>query len=221
MTRFPLELGSSNKQAEADPTALTMVPIQDGSFVWTVSNFLSETECQEWVQFAEESGGLEYTAHPASSYTTHRKCFRMQDESNRELAQKLYLRLLDSGVVKQLKQALAPSAPSTRTKRRKKCSNVKYENPVGFNPNLRLYKYIKGHSFGRHIDESNVVEGMGQTEITVLIYLSRCEGGATRFYKDKASFKFHPEPGTMLLHVHGYDCLEHEAEPVLAGTNMF
>lgn len=211
--RFPLDLISSSAASEAN---LNIEQLQKGHSVWTVSNFLSDDECQEWINFSESSGGLEYTAHPASMYTAHRKCFRMQDESNSQLSQQLYLRLIASGILEELKRALAPPTTPKRKPRRNK-----YANPVGFNPNLRLYKYVKGHSFGRHIDESNDVEGMGQTEITVLIYLSPCQGGATRFYtsdrSSKNSFAFNPERGTMLLHVHGYDCLEHEAEPVLNG----
>jgi hypothetical protein len=210
---FPLNLISSTPSE----TNLYLEQVEEGSPVWTVPNFLAAAECQEWIKFSEESGGLEYTAHPASMYTAHRKCFRMQDESNSQLAKKIYRRLIASGIVEQLERALTPSTKGKKIKN-------KYEHPVGCNPNLRLYKYVKGHSFGRHIDESNAVDGMGQTEITVLIYLSQCQGGATRFYtpdisskKKKKSFAFDPEQGTMLLHIHGDDCLEHEAEPVLDG----
>ena len=52
--------------------------------------------------------------------------------------------------------------------------------------------------------------------MTVLIYLSECEGGATRFEGDVA---FAPRSGALLVHVHGEDrCLEHEADPVDGGT---
>jgi hypothetical protein len=62
-----------------------------------------------------------------------------------------------------------------------------------------------------------------QTEITVLFYLSTCKGGATRFHlrhgrKNSNSVSFKPEAGAVLLHVHGDNCLEHEAEPVLEGV---
>jgi 2OG-Fe(II) oxygenase superfamily len=100
--------------------------------------------------------------------------------------------------------------------------------PVGCNPNLRVYKYEPGHSFGKHVDGSNVLdEDAGDmqgcpTEMTMLIYLSECVGGATRFHtgrKSKSkSFAFEPEIGALLLHVHGDHCLEHEADPVLGGN---
>lgn len=119
----------------------------------------------------------------------------------------------------------------------------KYQ-PVTCNPNLRLYKYTQGQSFGRHFDDSNKIDLSGnaslsewqhvkdaQTEITVLFYLSSCRGGATRFHlpHGKSNGKqtsgggstgvaFTPEEGAVLLHVHGDHCLEHEAEPVLEGV---
>ena len=108
--------------------------------------------------------------------------------------------------------------------------------PISCNPNLRLYKYIKGQWFGRHVDDSNKIKitedapstianaKQTQTEITVLFYLSSCRGGATRFYMPKGKAKkddtiaFTPEQGAVLLHIHGDRCLEHEAEPVLDGV---
>ena len=91
--------------------------------------------------------------------------------------------------------------------------------PVACNPSVRLYRYDKGMSFGKHVDGSNATT-VGQTEITLLIYLSACRGGATRFYHcdNASSFAFEPQVGAILLHVHGDRCLEHEADPVLAGT---
>jgi len=63
--------------------------------------------------------------------------------------------------------------------------------PVACNGNLRLYKYEKHMSFGRHFDGSErfskgEYEG-GNTEITVLVYLSSCEGGTMRFYLPSSS----------------------------------
>lgn len=114
--------------------------------------------------------------------------------------------------------------------------------PIACNPNLRVYKYTKGHAFGCHVDESNRVEEgvVGRTEMTMLVYLSECQGGATRFHATTAaaggggwakrrmktvtsagnsrkSFAFEPRVGAVLLHVHGQNCLEHEADPVQDG----
>jgi hypothetical protein len=72
--------------------------------------------------------------------------------------------------------------------------------------------------------KNNKVVDLLQTEITVLFYLSTCKGGATRFHlphgrrKNSNSVSFTPQVGAVLLHVHGDNCLEHEAEPVLEGV---
>ena len=89
------------------------------------------------------------------------------------------------------------------------------------------------------IDDDDVKDT--QTEITVLFYLSSCNGGATRFHlpcsscssssglkkkkkkgdrkmNEESGIAFIPEEGAVLLHVHGDRCLEHEAEPVLNGV---
>ena len=93
-------------------------------------------------------------------------------------------------------------------------------------------------SFGGYNDGSNIILLYSNdcTEITVLIYLSSCEGGATRFYPSqstrmgskrekkstgldqKCGIAFVPEIGSILLHVHGDKCLLHEADPVLRGS---
>lgn len=182
--------------------------------VWVVPNFFTAEECQKWIDFCESSGGFEYTAHPATEYIAHRECFRMQEDNATELSRLLYRRLVQEN-------------PDMLAKIQRELSilpgfDSKYYHPVGFNPNIRLYKYIKGHSFGKHVDGSYHVPEFGNTEITVLVYLSACKGGATRFYsgrkKKQSSFAFDPEPGTVLLHAHGDHCLEHEAEEVLDGV---
>lgn len=106
--------------------------------------------------------------------------------------------------------------------------------PVACNGNIRIYKYEKGMSFGQHYDGSNEIDRFecGKTELTVLIYLSSCRGGATRFYlpphkndgrgkrsrKGLESVGFVPEAGSILMHWHGDKCLMHEADPVMEGV---
>jgi 2OG-Fe(II) oxygenase superfamily len=183
--------------------------------VWVIRDFFSPKECHAWIHFCEASGGLEYTSHPATRYMAQRECYRMQQSNATNVAEQLYRRLERHGILSELQSkvvALAKKRPLYR--------------PVGCNPNIRVYKYTKGHAFGKHVDGSNQVPGMGDTEITILVYLSDCQGGATRFYPHttyggggrQSSIAFDPTPGTMLLHVHGDHCLEHEGDPVLGGT---
>lgn len=221
---FPLDLVLSSTKSQKRPASyqkqqqqqqLALNEIHTGCTVWTIPNFFTPQECQNWISFCERSEGLEYTQHNATNYIAQRECYRMQQSDATDLTEVLFRRLAKAGIIPKLMTAL---------------QSMQYEfpdgyQPIGFNPNLRLYKYTKGHAFGRHFDGSNLVESMGMTEITVLIYLSSCTGGATRFYppiskrkEQFSSFAFDPEPGTMLLHVHGDRCLEHEADQVLEGV---
>lgn len=97
------------------------------------------------------------------------------------------------------------------------------------NPQLRIYRYTKGHYFGKHYDDSVTCpiasnpNEIGRTKWTVLIYLSGDEslkGGATIFHPNTRGaqpLKIQPRKGTALLHKHGPDCLKHEGELVEAG----
>jgi hypothetical protein len=220
---FPLHLlpDRSNRKNGTTPS-LKLQELHPGR-VWVIPSFFSDQECQAWVDFCESSGGLEYTAHPADKYIAHRECYRMQQVDAVELATRIFQRLRDKsgGCLKCIQQECGDLYPSQRV-------------PIGCNPNLRVYKYTKGHSFGKHVDGSNMIGKEGgymqgcSTEMTMLIYLSECTGGATRFHTGRpkgksnkasaSSFVFQPQVGALLLHVHGDHCLEHEADPVIDGN---
>lgn len=107
--------------------------------------------------------------------------------------------------------------------------NEIFEDAVGLNPQLRIYRYKKGHHFGKHYDESvncpisNDVKQTGKTKWTLLIYLTgddEFKGGDTIFHPDfrgAEPISIHPSKGMALLHKHGDDCLKHEAEIVKDG----
>ncbi|KAF2223933.1 hypothetical protein BDZ85DRAFT_94886 [Elsinoe ampelina] len=75
--------------------------------------------------------------------------------------------------------------------------------PIGLNPNIRVYRYREGHYFEKHYDEENLLpfeldkadgskeKVQGRTTWTLLIYLSGpatgCEGGETVFYPEDES----------------------------------
>ncbi|CCH43191.1 hypothetical protein BN7_2738 [Wickerhamomyces ciferrii] len=103
-----------------------------------------------------------------------------------------------------------------------------FQNAKGLNPQLRIYRYHKGHHFGKHYDESVNVKHpqlKGETKWTLLIYLTGDDefiDGDTIFYdplsKDNEPISVHPGKGTALLHKHGDDCLLHEAQLVKDGV---
>ncbi|KAG7663762.1 uncharacterized protein J8A68_002709 [[Candida] subhashii] len=104
-----------------------------------------------------------------------------------------------------------------------------FGNACGLNPQLRVYRYRKGHHFDKHYDESVVCpippkgDKKGKTKWTLLIYLTGDEefkGGGTIFYPELRGVEpmnIHPCKGMALLHKHGDDCLKHEAEIVKDG----
>lgn len=171
------------------------------NYIWVVPNFLTRHECQAWIAFMEGQQPLEYVKQRGTRYMAARECYRFS-RNDATMSHRLFERL--RGGTKLLQALQLPNVLCQQEAR-----------PVTCNPNLRLYKYCQGHSFGKHIDEANAVPGVGVTRLTVLVYLSECEGGATRFQGNVA---FEPQPGAILLHVHGEDlCLEHEADPVISG----
>lgn len=184
------------QKSHAHAVVETLVP----GHVFYCRNFLSKQTCQALIQMAESSGDMEYVAHAATRHIAQRECGRWQ-QTDKDAARLLFLRMRN--ILTQMK--LEDSFPSDY-------------RPVACNSNLRLYKYEKKMSFGKHYDGSNTVEE-GETEITVLVYLSDCVGGATRFYppQTKSSVAFEPEEGAILLHIHGDRCLQHEADPVVSG----
>ena len=95
---------------------------------------------------------------------------------------------------------------------------VPQQRPIAANGNLRVYKYERGMSFGKHVD-GNEKTDRGTTQMTVLIYLSTCVGGATRFhYGRRQEVISEVEEGKILFHVHGDQCLDHEADAVQKGV---
>ncbi|ODV79711.1 uncharacterized protein CANTADRAFT_89347 [Suhomyces tanzawaensis NRRL Y-17324] len=107
--------------------------------------------------------------------------------------------------------------------------NDTFRDACGLNPQLRVYRYKKGHHFNQHYDESVVCARnesgslKGRTKWTLLIYLTgddEFEGGGTIFYPDYRGaepLNVHPSKGMALLHKHGDDCLKHEGEIVRRG----
>lgn len=105
-----------------------------------------------------------------------------------------------------------------------------FQDAHGLNPQLRIYRYRKGHHFGKHYDDSVVCEGFNKdtpkvtTKWTLLIYLTgddEFKGGDTIFYpefeRNAKPVSIHPTKGMALLHKHGDDCLKHEAQLVSEG----
>ncbi|SCV01438.1 LAME_0G16226g1_1 [Lachancea meyersii CBS 8951] len=100
---------------------------------------------------------------------------------------------------------------------------LEFSQATGLNPQIRAYRYEKGHKFAKHYDSSFKVPNSGTTRWTLLIYLTggnQLVGGDTVFYsaQEGEATAVHPEVGMALLHKHGDDCLLHEAKEVFKGV---
>jgi hypothetical protein len=206
---------SHNSKPSNNQSVTALVP----SAVFVSRNFLTQNECNNWIKHVEETG-FENLCSPRTHEFAQRECGRIS-KTDWDMADRLYERM--QSMMKEItKQITIPSSDRTYA-------------PITCNGNLRLYKYEKNMSFGRHYDGSARISRFkgGNTEITVLVYLTSCKGGATRFYLPSSSKKgrnkkaksensdgiaFEPEAGAILMHLHGDRCLEHEADPVLDGV---
>jgi 2OG-Fe(II) oxygenase superfamily len=175
--------------------------VQHPKAVYLARNFFSADECQAWIDLFNSASKMDYVSHPASRSIAQRECYRWHLD-DWTLSHQIFQRIRTAKLLEGLDFGFSRG-----------------EYPITCNGNLRLYKYDKGMSFGRHIDESNRTDH-GITRVTVLIYLSDCQGGgATRFHVTrKQSFAVSPVQGSILFHVHGDQCLEHEGDPVIRGT---
>lgn len=189
------------------------------SAVFVARNFMDPNECQAWIEYSE-SLGYERLCSPQTREFAHRECGRIS-KTDWDMADRLYQRM--KPIVDEItKQVVIPHFDESYA-------------PLTCNGNLRLYRYNKNMSFGRHYDGSERISKFkgAATEMTVLVYLSSVEGGATRFYlptssKNKTNKKskteesngiaFVPECGAILVHIHGDRCLAHEADPVIDGV---
>ncbi len=169
--------------------------------IYTISGVLSDQECKRCIHAAESSELFEHQSSPNSPEYAFRDHYRIRLHSP-EVANLLWKK---TGLKDVFSRIQSPACPG---------------HPVGLNPVLRIYKYSAGKEcFGKHIDESDVVEN-GRTEYTLLIYLSTTRGGETTFYDERGRLLVRVEPrsGMALLHRHGDEhCLEHEALKVREG----
>lgn len=179
-------------------------------YIWTIDNFFTKAECHEWIHWLEtKAPPASVMDQPGSRWLAARKCHRWERPHDEELATALW---------KRLELVLSRCCPIRE-------GGESFNGAFECNPNVRFYKYTEGMSFGKHIDESNQVNfssgQSGTTRMTLLIYLSDCEGGETRFYDDtdhSCSFSMLPQEGYLLLHRHGDDCLVHEGCSVSKGV---
>jgi predicted 2-oxoglutarate/Fe(II)-dependent dioxygenase YbiX len=169
--------------------------------IGTISSFLSDAECDEYIAFSEAKG---YEEAPVS---TDQGMVMIKDVRNNDRVM-----LDDCGRSSLLYQRLSLQLP----KRFKK----KWE-PVALNERLRLYRYDVGQQFDWHLDGYFERDNGERSFFTFMVYLNDdFEGGATSFRTNDygtprgANLRVKPSKGMALLFHHP---LQHRGDPVTAG----
>ena len=122
-------------------------------YLFTADNFFRPEECGSWIRYSTSEGFADINSSGNHMYAA-RNQGRLQIELA-ETAAAIFHRLL-------------PIIPT----------EIDGFHAVGCSSNIRLYRYLPGQLFGKHIDESNVdPQGRGATQLTVLIYLNGGGGG--------------------------------------------
>ncbi|XP_044377088.1 uncharacterized protein [Triticum aestivum] len=174
-----------------------------GTQLLTVPDFLTSAEAKAFVDVAESMG----FTHQGSLGPLKGEAYRDNDRisvTDPLLAQTLW----ESGINRIFMDI-----------------NISGKAATGLNPNIRLYRYVEGQRFGRHIDESVHLGDGSRTQYTLLVYLSgkgsakdsqALVGGETVFYDHRGGIvaEVAPVQGMALLHLHGARCMLHEARVV-------
>lgn len=191
------------------PTSdLTLNPVLP-SQILTISNFFTSTLCRNYVAFLNN---LPLTTTPIQPKRGH--AVRVNDR----------FQINDAAFAERLWSSTALKGLILNYDKETWGGDV-----LGLNPNIRIYRYRPGQFFDRHYDDSNNLmfgspQVQAKTTWTLLIYLTRCEGGETAFYPEATKREPNPAPvevgmevGMALLHRHGKDCLLHEGREVMEG----
>ncbi|XP_047092965.1 uncharacterized protein LOC124704749 [Lolium rigidum] len=174
-----------------------------GTQLLTVPDFLTSAEAKSFIDIAETMG----FTHQGSLGPLKGEAFRDNDRisvTDPLLAQTLW----ETGINRIFTDI-----------------NIAGKVATSLNPNIRLYRYVEGQRFGRHIDESVNLGDGSRTQYTLLIYLSgkgsakdsqALVGGETVFYDHRGGIvaEVAPVQGMALLHLHGARCMLHEARVV-------
>lgn len=183
------------------PSACPVTPLgkRDGS-IFAVDNVLTHAEAAALVAATDPHFVHQGSRGPAAGEAL-RSCGRCS--------------VIDHAFARMLWKAVAPAITPGLPPRERGAA-------VGLNPNIRAYRYDRGDAFKPHYDDDEVVDGMGVTRYTLLLYLSACRGGETVFYAGgrgrSVVASVAPAPGRALLHRHGGACLPHEGARVDGGV---
>ncbi|KAJ6115740.1 hypothetical protein N7523_006157 [Penicillium sp. IBT 18751x] len=217
----------------ADLSLETLVPEQ----IYLIRNFLPSSLCKTYASFL---ASLPMTTTPGKPKKDEavRVNDRFQVEDGRfaetlwsgTAMKELVTARFGEAEYDEWDEEATPSSPEDLARRARE---VWGGEPMGLNPNIRIYRYSAGQFFAQHYDESNSLTFLpsgaakslpARTTWTLLIYLTTCSGGETVFYPEPTRADQNPQPisvapevGMALFHRHGDHCMLHEGKEVTNG----
>lgn len=160
--------------------------------IFTIEHFLSNKECEKWLEFTK---GIEFEESLIQSGGK-----QVMNKSVRNNERHLFF---DEGLAGELWERLKPFFPEC-------IGNVE---PFGLNEMFRIYKYTKGQRFKTHRDGSYQRNGQEFSLYSLIIYLNTdFKGGETSF---RNLFSVLPDSGKALLFNHS---LLHEGKEIHEGV---
>ncbi|MEM1357259.1 MAG: 2OG-Fe(II) oxygenase [Bacteroidota bacterium] len=160
--------------------------------IYVVPHFLSDEECQSWIDYCEAKGFEEATVNAGRGRMVMMKSIRNNERYIHD----------DPALAEVLWQRAKNLVPS----------ELNISIACGLNERFRFYKYRPGHRFRQHQDGSYIRNINEWSEYTFMVYLNEgMSGGATNFLK----LPVFPETGKALIFNHK---LLHEGAEVTSGT---
>ncbi len=157
--------------------------------IWTIEDFLTAAECDDYIAFSEAKGYNE------ASIITEKgtKVVKTVRNNSRII-------FIDENLAERMWKRVGPFIRP-----------IGNSVPVGLNEMFRYYKYEPGQSFKKHTDQSFIRNDVEASYYTLLIYLNDdFTGGDTRFNEIAIS----PAKGSALIFLHA---LEHSGSTVKKG----
>ncbi len=157
---------------------MKIIPLEKEIFL--IDSFLSEKECELYINQAEKIGFSEADVQVSGQERLLMKNVRNNERVNIEsvsMANEWWYKLKEMELPK-----------------------FEDKTPVGLSPHFRFYKYVPGQRFNMHKDGRQLVNG-NTTYYTLLAYLNEgCGGGSTKFRQ--GDIEVPPKTGNALLFQH-------------------
>ncbi len=163
------------------------------AYIYTVENFMSEEECQHWIQLGEMEG-----FEKAKINLGTRQVLAPGVRNNDRVIYD------DETLTLDLWERIKPFVPQ----------ELEYGYACGLNERLRFYRYTIGQEFKMHRDGSHIKNIHEWSSYTFMVYLNDgMEGGETLFPNSGTSIQ--PKTGMALLFAHQ---LLHQGCPITKGV---